>query len=78
MILQSIKSESIVKTLDTGCQEEFPTPVQNLIQAADRAANMLTGQPTQAAAECMAALPQYTREVTEWKPATTKDQILQP
>ncbi len=73
-----MKSENLVETSDIACQEEYPTPVKNLIQAADRAAFILTSQPTQAVAEWMAALPNYSRQLTEWKPFTAKDIILQP
>jgi len=68
----------VFKTLDTGSPEEYPTPVQNLIRVADRAAYMLSSNPQQAAAKWMAAFPQSTRELTEWKLASTKDANFRP
>jgi hypothetical protein len=78
MILRAIKMEKVVKTLDTEVQEEYPTSVKRLIQAADRAAYILSSNPQQAAAEWMAAFPTYTRELTEWSPTATKFTPLQP
>ena len=77
-ILRAIKEEKVVETLDSGVQEEYPTPVMNLLQAADRAAYILSSNPQQAAAEWMAAFPIYTKELTEWSPTALKFQQVQP
>ncbi len=45
-ILRSIKSERVVKVTDIACQEDYSTTAKNLLQVADRAAYLLTNQPT--------------------------------
>jgi hypothetical protein len=77
-ILWAIKTEKVVETLDSEVQEEYPTPVKKVIQAADRAAYILSSNPQQAAADWMAAFPIYTRELTEWSPTALKFQQVQP
>ena len=77
-VLRAIKEERVVETLDSGVQEEYPTPVMKLIQAADRAAYILSSNPQQAAADWMAAFPIYTRELTEWSPTALRFQQVQP
>jgi hypothetical protein len=77
-ILQSVKLENVVEMLEVGCQEDYPTPVQNLIRAADRAIHMFTSNPTHAAAEWMAAFPHCTRELVHWVPAMAQDRTLLP
>jgi hypothetical protein len=76
-VLWAIKSESVVEVTDFSCQEDHSTPVKNLLQAADRAAFLLTSQPTEAVAAWMAALPTYSRELTEQKMALELGHTLQ-
>jgi hypothetical protein len=77
-ILRSIKSEKVVEVTDFSCQEDYSTPAKNLLQAADRAVYLLTSQPTEAAAEWMAALQTYSRELIDRKTALESVKPLQP
>jgi hypothetical protein len=76
-VLRAIKSENVVEVTDFSRQEDYSTPAKNLLQAADRAAYLLTSQPTEAAAAWMAALPTYSRELTERKTALESGKPLQ-
>jgi hypothetical protein len=77
-ILRAIKSESVVEVTDFTCQEDPSTPVRNLVQAADRAALLLTSQPTEAVSTWMAALPTYSRELAERKADLEAENTIQP
>jgi len=76
-VLRAIKLENIVEVTDFSSQEDYSTPAKNLLQAADRRAYLLTSQPTEAAAVWMAALPTYSRELTEGKTALESGKPLQ-
>ena len=77
-ILRAIKSESVVEVTDFTCQEDPSTPVRNLVQAADRAALLLTSQPTEAVSTWMAALPTYSRELAERRADLEAENTIQP